>query len=80
MTGVQTCALPISLNACIDVINFQQRYDIDARIQRALKRSKKYLEPLPAGAAPHNTVDDHVEWLKSRPGYKPEMETEYRDA
>jgi len=63
-----------------EYINFQQRYDIDARIQRALKRSKKYLEPLPAGAAPHNTVDDHVEWLKSRPGYKPEMETEYRDA
>src|SRR2546430_5433257 len=63
-----------------EYINFQQRYDIDARIQRALKRSKKYLEPLPTGAAPHNTVDDHVEWLKSRPGYKPEMETEYRDA
>src|SRR5438874_9126113 len=61
-------------------INFQQRYDIDARIQRALKRSKKYLEPLPTGAAPHNSVDDNVEWLKSRPGYKPEMETEYRDA
>jgi len=63
-----------------EYINFQQRYDIDARIQRALNRSKKYLEPRPTGAAPHNTVDDHVEWLKSRPGYKPEMETEYRDA
>jgi serine phosphatase RsbU (regulator of sigma subunit) len=63
-----------------EYINFQQRYDIDARIQQALKRSKEYLEPLPAGAAPRNSVDDHVEWLKSRPGYKPEMETEYRDA
>jgi serine phosphatase RsbU (regulator of sigma subunit) len=63
-----------------EYINFQQRYDIDARIQRALKRSKEYLEPLPAGAAPRNSVDDHVEWLKSRPGYKPEMETEYRAA
>ncbi len=63
-----------------EYINFQQRYDIDARIQRAVKRSKEYLEPLPAGAAPHNSVDDHVEWLKSRPGYKPEMETEYRAA
>ena len=61
-----------------EYINFQQRYDIEARIQRALKRSKEYLEPLPAGAAPRNSVDDHVEWLKSRPGYKPEMETEYR--
>src|ERR1700674_596143 len=63
-----------------EYINFQQRYDIDARIQRALKRSKEYLEPLPAGAAPRNSVDDHVEWLKSKPGYKPGMETEYRAA
>ena len=63
-----------------EYINFQQRYDIDARIQRALKRSKEYLEPLPTGAAPRNSVDDHVEWLKLRPGYKPEMETEYRGA
>jgi serine phosphatase RsbU (regulator of sigma subunit) len=63
-----------------EYINFQQRYDIDARIQRARKRSKEYLEPLPAGAGPRNSVDDHVEWLKSRPGYKPEMETEYREA
>jgi serine phosphatase RsbU (regulator of sigma subunit) len=63
-----------------EYINFQQRYNIDARIQRALERSKEYLEPLPAGAPPRNSVDDHVEWLKSRPGYKPEMETEYRGA
>ncbi len=63
-----------------EYINFQQRYDIDARIQRALKRSKEYLEPRPTGGAPRNSVDDHVEWLKSRPGYKPEMETEYREA
>src|SRR3989442_13722411 len=63
-----------------EYINFQQRYDIDARIQRALKRSKEYLEPLPTGAAPRNSVENHVEWMKSRPGYKHEMETEYRDA
>jgi serine phosphatase RsbU (regulator of sigma subunit) len=63
-----------------EYINFQQRYDIDARVQRALKRSKEYLQPLPAGAEPRNSVDDHVQWLKSRPGYQPEMETEYRYA
>jgi serine phosphatase RsbU (regulator of sigma subunit) len=63
-----------------EYINFQQRYDIDARIQRALKRSKQYLEPFPAGAMPRNSVDDHVSWLKSRPGYKPEMESAYREA
>lgn len=63
-----------------EYINFQQRYDIEARIQRALRLSKEYLEPLAAGAAPRNSVDDHVEWLKSKPGYKPKMETEYRYA
>src|SRR3989442_5932608 len=63
-----------------EYINFQQRYDIDARIQRALKRSKQYLEPLLAGAMPRNSVDDHVKWLKSRPAYKPEMESAYREA
>jgi serine phosphatase RsbU (regulator of sigma subunit) len=63
-----------------EYINFQQRYDIDARIQRALTRSNEYFEPLPPGTPPRNSVDDHVEWLKSRPGYTPEMETEYRRA
>lgn len=63
-----------------EYINFQQRYDIDARIQRALKLSKEYLEPLPEGAPPRNSVDDHVNWMKSRPGYNPEMETSYRQA
>jgi len=63
-----------------EYINFQQRYDIDARIQRVLKLSKEFLEPLPPGAPPRNSVDDHVDWLKSRPGYRSEMETEYRDA
>jgi len=27
-----------------------------------------------------NSVDDHVEWLKARPGYSAEREIEYRDA
>jgi len=63
-----------------EYINFQQRYNIDARVQRALKLSKEFLEPLPPGAPPRNSVDDHVAWLKSRPNYKPTMETEYRDA
>ena len=63
-----------------EYINFQQRYDIDARIQRALKLSREFLEPLPEGAPPRNSVDDHVEWLKSRPDYRPDMETAYRNA
>jgi serine phosphatase RsbU (regulator of sigma subunit) len=63
-----------------EYINFQQRYDIDERIQRAQQLSKEFLEPLPAGAHARNSVDDHVQWLKAMPGYRPEMETEYRDA
>ena len=63
-----------------EYINFQQRYDIDARIQRALKRSKEYLKPLQEGAPLRNSVDDQVRWLKSRSDYTPQMETEYRRA
>jgi serine phosphatase RsbU (regulator of sigma subunit) len=63
-----------------EYINFQQRYDIDARIERALKRSKEYLEPLPPGTPPRNAVDDHIQWLKSRPNYRSEMESAYREA
>jgi serine phosphatase RsbU (regulator of sigma subunit) len=63
-----------------EYINFEQRYDINARIKQARKLSKEFLDPLPPGVAPRNSVDDHVQWLKSRPGYRPEMETEYRYA
>ena len=63
-----------------EYMNFQQRYDIDARIQRAIKLSKEFLEPLGDTKPARNSVDDHVEWLKSRPGFRSEMETEYRAA
>jgi serine phosphatase RsbU (regulator of sigma subunit) len=63
-----------------EYINFQQRYDVDARIENALRRSREYLEKLPAGVPPRNSVDDHVNWLKSRPGFSPEKETAYREA
>src|ERR1700731_2896947 len=63
-----------------EYINFQQRYDIDGRIQLALKRSQEYLEKLAVGASPRNSVDDHVNWLKSRPGFSSEKETAYREA
>jgi serine phosphatase RsbU (regulator of sigma subunit) len=63
-----------------EYINFEQRYDIGARIQRALKLSQEFLQALPRGALPRNAVDDHVEWLKSRPDYRPGMEANYREA
>src|SRR5436853_4470382 len=48
-----------------EYINFQQRYNIDARIARALKLAKQYLEPLPEGKPVRNLVDEHVQWLES---------------
>jgi serine phosphatase RsbU (regulator of sigma subunit) len=63
-----------------EYINFQQRYDIDSRIQRAQRLSREFLEPLPPGVPLRNSVDDQVQWLKTRPGYRPEMEAEYRFA
>src|SRR5438105_5050302 len=63
-----------------EYINFQQRYDIDARSQRARRLASEFLEPLPPGAPARNSVDDHVEWLKARPDYSAETEIEYRDA
>src|SRR5262245_41050329 len=63
-----------------EYINFDQRYDLDARIERARALSKEFLAPLPTGAPTRNSVDDHVEWLKLRPDYHPEMENHYRAA
>ena len=63
-----------------EYINFQQRYDIDARIQQAQCLAKEFLAPPPAGLRVRNSVDDHVEWLKTTPGYTPQMELEYRFA
>ena len=63
-----------------EYINFQQRYDIDARIQQAHRRTQEFLEPLPSGTPVRNSVDDHIEWLKGHANYKPEMEEEYRFA
>ena len=63
-----------------EYINFQQRYDIDARIKRAQRLSKQYLEPLPPGVPLRNSVDDQVEWLRKTQAYTPEREAEYRFA
>ena len=63
-----------------EYINFQQRYDIDSRIQQAQRLSKEFLEPLPPGTPIRNSVDDLVQWLKTTPGYRPGMEAEYRFA
>jgi serine phosphatase RsbU (regulator of sigma subunit) len=63
-----------------EYINFQQRYDVDARIERAKRLAVEYLEPLPAGVPIRNSVDDQVEWMQARADYRPAMEAEYRFA
>jgi serine phosphatase RsbU (regulator of sigma subunit) len=63
-----------------EYINFQQRYDIDARIQQAQRLSKEFRELLPPGSAVRNSVDDHVQWMRGTPGYSPKMEADYRFA
>jgi hypothetical protein len=44
-----------------EYVNFQQRYNIDARIATALRLSREYLEPLREGQIPRNSVDQHVQ-------------------
>ncbi len=63
-----------------EYLNFQQRYNIDARIALADKLSKQYLEPLPKGAIPRNAVDEHVQWLQSKAEYSPADAAAYRKA
>jgi serine phosphatase RsbU (regulator of sigma subunit) len=63
-----------------EYINFQQRYNIDARIERAKELSRKYLEPIPEGSKPQNVVDLHIQWLQSRPDCTPAEATQYRQA
>ena len=83
LPGIEMCGKSIPVGTVggdlFEYIDFQQRYDIDARIRRAQKLSKEFLE-LPRDVSLRNSVDDHVDWLKSRPGYRSEMEAEYRDA
>jgi len=62
-----------------EYLNFQQRYNIDARIAQAVKLSREYLQPLD-GKPCRNAVDDHVRWMKSKPGFRTEYEAEYRQA
>ena len=63
-----------------EYINFQQRYNIDARIARAYRLSETCLVPLAEGARPRNGVDLHVRWMQSKPEYSSAAAAEYRKA
>ena len=81
LAGIEMCGNSIpAANADGDLfeyINFQQRYNIDARIERARELSKTYVEPLSEGSTPRNSVDVHLEWLKSKPEYTPDDSLHY---
>jgi serine phosphatase RsbU (regulator of sigma subunit) len=63
-----------------EYINFQQRYNIDARISNALTLSTQYLASPVQGERPRNSVDTFILWLESRPDYLPAHGIEYRKA
>ena len=63
-----------------EYINFQQRYNIDARIAQAERLAKEYLVPLAPGAKARNGVDVHVQWMETRPGYTEEDGVQFRRA
>jgi hypothetical protein len=50
-TGIPYPLAPVG-GDLFEYINFQQRYDIDARIRRAQNLSPEFLKPLPPGATP----------------------------
>jgi serine phosphatase RsbU (regulator of sigma subunit) len=64
----------------VEYINFQQRYDLDARIARATKLSTEYLEPPPDDQPSRNLVDAHVEWMRSKECFGCEDRAQYRKA
>ena len=63
-----------------EYINFDRRYNIDARIERAMRLAKEYLEPPSQGSTPQNLVDVHLQWLETKPEYPKDNANQYRKA
>lgn len=63
-----------------EYINFEQRYNIDARIARARKLAEDYLQPRVSSAAPSNEVDEHIEWMRAKGSYAKSDLAHYRNA
>ncbi|HYP08352.1 MAG TPA: PP2C family protein-serine/threonine phosphatase [Bryobacteraceae bacterium] len=61
-----------------EYINFQHRYDVDARIESALKASRDILEDKPSRRSDCNGPSDYMQWLKARPDYRSEWEGAYK--
>lgn len=63
-----------------EYINFEQRYNIEARITQAERLAKQYLDAQPPEAAACNEIDAHVRWLSSQVGYAEADALQYRKA
>ena len=63
-----------------EYINFQQRYNIEARIDQAQWLAKEVLEPLAPGAKARNSVDEHIQWMSTQPGYTDADGVQFRKA
>ena len=63
-----------------EYINFQQRYNIDARIAQAEWLANEVLEPLAPGAKARNGADVHIQWMETQPGYTVDDGRQYRKA
>jgi serine phosphatase RsbU (regulator of sigma subunit) len=63
-----------------EYINFQQRYDIETRIRRALEASRAFLNSKPQSSPVCSSPDDYLKFLRSRPEYRAEIEGAYREA
>jgi len=62
-----------------EYINFEQRYDIDARIIKALKLSEEFLRSTTPDRPDCDSTDDYLGWLKARPDYRTELEAACRE-
>jgi len=63
-----------------EYINFQQRYNIDARIAQAEWLANEVLVPLAKGAKARNSVDEHIQWMSTQPGYTDADGIQFRKA
>jgi serine phosphatase RsbU (regulator of sigma subunit) len=63
-----------------EYINFEQRYNIEARIAQAERLATQCLDAFSPEATPRNEVDMHVRWLSSQAGYVEADALEYRRA
>src|SRR5262245_44778201 len=63
-----------------EYIDFQHRYDIEARIANALSSSSELRKPTLSALTGGDCVHDYLTWLRMRPEYRPELERAYREA